>query len=89
VWTGWHFIIYENLVDKSLVQNSLKRGYHDFKQLMYGVVCGTLGYVPAVNPMIVPKLFVLDTISCGVDVVVGNVIPLGFVYPAGNAVGTL
>lgn len=31
-------MIYENLVDKKLVENSLRRGYRDFKQLMYGDV---------------------------------------------------
>lgn len=35
---GWHFIIYEDLVDKHLVQNSHKQGYLDFKKLMYGNV---------------------------------------------------
>lgn len=33
---GWHFIIYENLVDKKLVERSLKMGYLDFKKLMFG-----------------------------------------------------
>jgi hypothetical protein len=33
---GWHFIIYENLVDKKLVENSQRNGYLDFKKLMFG-----------------------------------------------------
>ncbi len=35
---GWRFSIYENLVDKKLVENSLRQGYQDFKKLMYGNV---------------------------------------------------
>lgn len=33
---GWRFVIYENLVDKKLVENSLRMGYLDFKKLLYG-----------------------------------------------------
>lgn len=33
---GWHFIIYENLVDKKLVENSQRNGYLDYKKLMFG-----------------------------------------------------
>jgi hypothetical protein len=32
---GWHFIIYENIVDKALIQRSKEKGYLDFKYLMY------------------------------------------------------
>ena len=32
----WKPIIYENLVDKHLVEKSLKMGYKDFKRLLYG-----------------------------------------------------
>jgi len=35
---GWRFSIYENLVDKKLVETSLRQGYQDFKKLMYGNV---------------------------------------------------
>jgi hypothetical protein len=34
--TGWHFIIYENLVDKKLVESSQHNGYLDYKKLMFG-----------------------------------------------------
>jgi hypothetical protein len=33
---GWKFVIYENLMDKSLVEKSKKMGYKDFKYLIYG-----------------------------------------------------
>ncbi len=33
---GWHFTIYENLVDKKLVENSQRNGYLDYKKLMFG-----------------------------------------------------
>lgn len=32
---GWHFIIYENIVDKHLVERSKTQGYLDYKYLMY------------------------------------------------------
>jgi hypothetical protein len=33
--SGWHYIIYEDLVDKNLVQKSKRMGYLDYKYLMY------------------------------------------------------
>lgn len=33
--TGWRFIIYEDLVDKHLVERSKVQGYLDFKYLVY------------------------------------------------------
>jgi hypothetical protein len=33
--SGWKFIIYENLVDKVLVERSHQNGYLDFKYLIY------------------------------------------------------
>lgn len=32
---GWEYIIYEDIVDKNLVQRSRRMGYKDFKYLMY------------------------------------------------------
>ena len=41
------------------------------------------------NPINDPNLFEPAIITCGVAVVVGNVIPLGFDQPVGRLVGTL
>ncbi len=34
--SGWHAIIYENIVAKNIVLKSLKMGYRDYKHLLFG-----------------------------------------------------